>query len=105
MSETWQMPVPEIGDIVLFSVDHQNFDSATIGFVYKRPGGSTIDILAFTPSGWVDRRSVHHKNDPGWLEGNFWQDDGAWDFAPLTRDIRKALSASTAKERMNVNGK
>lgn len=102
MGETWQMPVPRVGDIVLFSVDPQNFDNATIGFVYKRPGGSTIDILAFTHTGWVDRRSVHHRSDPGWAEPNFWQEDGAWDFAPITQDIRKAVAAVNAKERTNV---
>lgn len=105
MAESWQMPVPRTGDMVLFSIDHQNFNDATIGFVYKRPGGSTIDLLAFTPTGWVDRRSVHHKDDPGWQGETFWQADGAWDFAPITLDIRKAVAAANAKERMNVNAK
>jgi hypothetical protein len=103
--ETWDMPVPRAGDIVLFSPDPKNFDNATIGFCYKRPGSSTIDILVFTPTGWVDRRSVHHRDDPGWIEAKHWNDDGAWDFAPITKDIQKAVTAATAKERMNVNSK
>lgn len=105
MSETWEMPIPRAGDMVLFSPDPKNFDSATIGFCYKRPGGTTIDILVFTQSGWVDRRSVHHKDDPGWVEANHWLDDGAWDLAPITKDIQKALASATAKERTNVHSK
>lgn len=105
MSETWEMPVPRVGDIVLYSNDPKNLSNATIGFVYKRPGGTTIDILVFTPTGWVDRRSVHHKDDPGWLESKHWIEDGAWDLAPITQDINLAVSLLTEEESENVNRK
>jgi hypothetical protein len=109
------MPIPRAGDIVLYSTDRQNFANATIGFVYKRPGGTTIDILVFTPSGWVDRRSVHHKDDPGWLESKHWGADGAWELAQITQDIQRAVDVLGAwqdaeeekpvKGIKNVNGK
>lgn len=100
----WRMPVPAMGDLVLFSTDIHTFSNPTIGFVVQPPGDSTVRILTFTPTGWVDRPSVHHKDDPDIHGDHGWADLGVWDFAPLTQAIYKAASAaafSSAKEKAN----
>lgn len=101
MAENWRMPVPSIGDLVLFSTDIHNFSNPTVGWVVKQPGDSTVNILTFTPMGWVDRPSVHHKDDPDIHGDHGWADLGVWDFAPLTQAIYKLLAAANAKERLN----
>jgi hypothetical protein len=99
-SETWTMPTPAIGDIVLFSTDIHTFSNPTIGFVIQHPGDSTVRILTFTPHGWVDRPSVHHKDDPAIHGDHGWADLGVWDFAPITTAVYKAAAAA-AKEKVN----
>ena len=104
-NDYWQMPRPNMGDIVLFSTDIHTFSSPTIAFVIKDPGDSTVHLLSFTHSGWVDRPSVHHKDDPRIHGDNGWAELGVWDFAPMTQAIYKAAAAATAKERMSVGSK
>lgn len=100
--KTWTMPMPNMGDMVFFSTDVHNFSNPTLGFVIQQPGDSTVRILTFTPTGWVDRPSVHHKDDPAIPEHPNWADLGCWDFAPITRAIYKAAAKSSSpKERLN----
>lgn len=103
MSQHWSMPRPNMGDIVLFSTDIHGFSNPMIGFVTKEPGDSTVHILSFTPTGWVDRPSVHHKDDPAIQGDHGWADLGVWDFAPMTSAIYKA--AAHSKERVSVGVK
>lgn len=106
MSQTWTMPRPNMGDVVLFSTDLHSFSDPTIGFVIKQPGDTTVHILTFTPTGWVDRPSVHHKDDPLLKGDHGWADLGVWDFAPVTLAIYKAAAAASPnKERMSVGVK
>jgi len=89
MSETanWRMPKPNLGDVVLFSLDQHTFSSPCIGWVIKEPGDSTIQILTFTPTaGWVERPSVHHRDDPGIKLDNGWDQLGVWDFTETTKN-------------------
>jgi hypothetical protein len=81
------MPQPRPGDVVLFSTDYITFSNPTVGWVIGQPGDSTISILVFTPTGFVQRNSVHHKDDPAFKGDHGWHDLGCWDFAPITRDI------------------
>ena len=93
----WQMPLPQIGDIVLFSKDFRNFTDPAVGFVAKEPGSSTISILTFTSSGYsMVYSSCHHKDDPALLGDHGWQDLGVWDFAPITRTIRELTAEPTS---------
>lgn len=105
MSENWTMPRPRVGDVVLFSSDVHSFSNPTVGWVIKEPGDSTVYILTFTHTGWVERPSVHHKDDPAISGDNGWSDLGVWDFAPITLDIRRAAAAANAKERLSVSSK
>lgn len=82
---SWVMPKPQIGDVVLFSSDCMYFSNPTVGWVIQEPGDSTISILAFTATGFLQRNSVHHKDDPALKGDHGWHELGVWDFAPATR--------------------
>jgi hypothetical protein len=93
----WKMPVPKIGDVVLFSKDYRTFADPTVGFVMKEPGSTTISILTFTQSGYaMVYHSCHHKDDPALQGDHGWQDLGAWDFAPATATIRELTAEPTS---------
>ena len=99
MTSEWRMPVPQIGDMVLFSTDFRTFSSPTVGFVASHPGDSTISIVTFTPTGYVMvRNSVHHKDDPSLQGDHGWQDLGVWDFAPITKAIRELMTPSKSEK-------
>lgn len=97
MTTDWKMPVPQIGDVVLFSKDYRTFSDPVVGFVMKEPGSTTITILTFTPSGYaMVYNSCHHKDDPALQGDHGWQDLGAWDFAPATLTIRELTAEPTS---------
>lgn len=88
--DNWRMPAPSLGEVVLFSNDQHNFNDPCIGWVIKHPGDSTIQILTFTPTqGWIERPSVHHRDDPGIKLDNGWQALGCWDFTDQAKASRK----------------
>lgn len=96
MSE-YKMPIPAIGDIVLFSKDYKTFLSPVVGFVIAEPGASTISILTFTPTGYaMVHNSCHHKDDPSLLDDNGWQDLGAWEFSPSAKILRELTPEPTS---------
>lgn len=89
MSTTdWSMPMPELGDTVLFSSDMMTFASPSVGWVTE-VGDTTISILTFTPNGFVQRNSVHHKDDPDLRGDHGWHDLGCWQFAHGTATLRE----------------
>lgn len=99
MAQTsWSMPVPSLGDTVLFSGDMRNFSDPTVGWV-TGSGDTTISILTFTPNGFIQRHSVHHKDDPNLLGDHGWHDLGCWQFAPGTAAIRELTQPPPAKGR------
>lgn len=94
--DTWSMPKPSLGEVVLFSNDQTNFNDPCVGWVIRQPGDSTIQVLTFTPThGWIERPSVHHKDDPGILSDNGWQALGCWDFTDHAKAARKFTARST----------
>lgn len=100
MSERWTMPIPNIGDVVLFSTDYRGFSDPIAGWVASEPGDSTISIVTFTPTGYaLVRNSVHHKDDPALLGDHGWQDLGAWEFAPGTKAIRELMAPPEKSEK------
>lgn len=84
---TWHMPKVQIGDCVLFSADMDGFAKPAVGWVTREPGDSTVQILVFTNNGFVEKPSVHHKDDPAIHEDHGWQHLGCWDYAAHTRAI------------------
>lgn len=101
MNKPFSMPRPQVGDVVLFSPDMHSFANPCIAFVIQEPGDSTVNLLTFTRTGWVERPSVHHRSDPNLSGDNGWADLGVWDFAPMTRAIYKAAAQADPKERLN----
>lgn len=98
MSSTdFRMPIPKVGDTVLFSTDYRTFSNPTVGWVIQEPGDSTISILTFTPTGYaLVKNSVHHKDDPALQGDHGWHDLGCWDWAPITK-IMNELTSTPAK--------
>ena len=96
----WTMPIPNVGDIVLFSKDITGFTDPVIGFVAQEPGDTTISILTFSPTGYaLIHNSCHHRYDPALSGDHGWDDLGVWDFAPSTKVMRELLDASTTSGR------
>ena len=96
MPTDWEMPKPNMGDVVLFSTDRHAFSNPCIGWVIKPPGNSTIQILTFTPNnGWVERPSVHHCSDPALKEDNGWESLGVWDFTDSAKAAMKPASRAS----------
>lgn len=90
----WEMPEVSVGDRVLFYANpYDGSDSPSFGFVSSRPGKETIKILVFTEnSGFVEKMSVRHKEDPFWQESETaqqWQVWGCWKLHPETAAIRE----------------
>ena len=99
MSQTeWKMPQPDLGDTVLFSPDMTSFGSPAVGWVTE-VGDSTISILTITPSGFIQRSSVHHKDDPAILGDHGWHDLGCWQFAKGTATLRELTQPAGAAEK------
>lgn len=97
-STSWSMPIPELGDTVLFSADLRNFSDPAVGWVVS-VGDTTISILTFTPTGFVQRNSVHHKDDPNLLGDHGWHELGCWQFAKGTATLRDlTLPAKSAEK-------
>lgn len=61
-----------------------------MGWVCQRPGVNTVSVLIFsTASGFVEKPSVRHIDDPGLSENAAWRQWGAWDFHPSTTTLKK----------------
>ena len=78
----YQMPRPQPGDLILFSTDIHHFTNPCVGWVTDERGECTVNVLAFTASGFVQKSSVHHKDDPGIVENAEWARLGAWEHKP-----------------------
>jgi len=99
MTQTnWSMPRPDLGDTVLFSPDMSGFANPSVGWVIG-VGDSTISILTFTPAGFVQKNSVHHKDDPSLLGDHGWHDLGCWGFAKTTATIRELTQPEKPAEK------
>lgn len=87
MSE-WKRPELNVGDFCLFYDNPSNTQNPVMGFVAEKPGVHTISLLVFSPnSGWVDKKSVRHADDPFWRESEMapqWQQWGCYRVHPMT---------------------
>lgn len=90
------MPRPNLGDTILFSTDMSNFSNPCVGWVTS-VGETTISTLTFTPGGFVQRTSVHHRTDPDLHGDHGWQDLGCWDFADSTRAINELMAPAKSE--------
>lgn len=83
------MPRPQPGDLILFSTDVHHFSNPCIGWVIDERGECSVSLLAFTPTGFVQKSSVHHKDDPALLDNPGWAELGCWDYAPMTTLLQR----------------
>lgn len=79
---SYQMPSVAIGDLVLWHHDPAGAEEGALGWVIEKPGRETLSILVFSQSaGFVEKKSVRHKDDPFWRESEMaanWQQWGCW---------------------------
>lgn len=88
--ESFSPPKVMIGDQVYWYQDALSCSEPTLGWVATRPGVQTLTILTFSPNtGFIERPSVRHRDDPGLQEHSEWREWGAWDFSPSTAQSRK----------------
>ena len=87
MSE-WKQPELRVGDQVYFYDNPTNPQNPVMGWVVEPPGTQTISVLVFSQSaGFVEKKSVRHKDDPFWRESEVaqqWQKWGAYELHPVT---------------------
>lgn len=89
----WTMPRPKIGDAVLYSNDPANFSDPVMGWVIRQPGDSAVHLLVFAPeTGFIEKNSVHHRDDPDLKENPGWWEYGAWAFTDAQEAINSAVS-------------
>ncbi len=96
----YTMPEVGIGDLVLWYDDPFNTSGpAVMGWVVEKPGRESISILAFSQTaGFVEKKSVRHKDDPFWKESEMaqnWQQWGSWDYHPSTAMLKELKSMMT----------
>lgn len=88
--ESFSPPVPRIGDSVYWYHDPLNCHEPTLGWVVQRPGAFTVSILTFSPNtGFLEKPSVRHRDDPGLQENSDWRQWGCWEFTPQSAQLRK----------------
>ena len=88
---------PQAGDLVLFSPDAINFTTPTLAWVTDSRGESTINLLAFVGGTFHYRSGVHRRDEPDLVNQPGWQENGAWEFAPLTKAIYKLVNNGESK--------
>jgi len=80
----------ELGDMVHFYDNPLDQREPVIGWVSRRPGVNTVYILIFSPdSGFVEKPSVRHGDDPGLVENTAWRQWGCWRFHPTTEALKR----------------
>lgn len=89
-SPPFTMPAVRIGDCVYWYHDPLTCAEPTLGWVCQRPGTNTVSVLVFSPfTGFQEKPSVRHRNDPGLQENSEWRQWGCWEYAPQTAQLRK----------------
>jgi hypothetical protein len=79
-----------LGDLVYFYENPLVRKEPILGWVCRRPGVNTVSVLVFSPdSGFVEKPSVRHIDDPGLTERAAWRAWGGWDFHPSTLTLKK----------------
>lgn len=89
-SPTFTPPKVQIGDMVYWYADPLSPHHPAMGWVCVNPGTMTLSILVFTESsGFIEKPSVRHRDDPGLHENPEWRQWGCWEYAPQTAQLKK----------------
>ena len=87
---TFVPPEVKPGDIVYWYRDPLNLRDPNVGIVVGPPGAMTITILLLgSQSGFVEKQSVRHKDDPGLRDNADWRLWGCWEYSSLTETIKR----------------
>ena len=90
MPDEYKMPRPQIGDMVYWHHDALSGSNPTLGWVVEDPGVNTITVMTVSSfAGLQFRPSVRHREDPGLQDNAEWRQWGSWEFAPITKSLRK----------------
>lgn len=104
---SFEMPEVGIGDMVLWYSDPVNRGESNMGWICKRPGSTTVSVLVWAENtGFVEKPSVRHKDDPFWKESETaasWQRWGCWDLHPHT-EATKQVQALLTKMKVQAAG-
>jgi hypothetical protein len=85
MSDSYVMPVAEVGDWVLFRV-HAGADA--VPAMVTRVSSRTLTLWAVAPGyGGTEKASVHHTTDPGVEQFPAWAEYGFWEYKPQKNAI------------------
>jgi hypothetical protein len=88
--QVFVMPDVDLGDQVLYHSNPLNPNAPVMGWVSRRPGTQTICVLVFSENtGFVEKPSCRHIDDPGLQENPAWREWGAWELHPNTALLRK----------------
>jgi len=83
-------PIVRLGDMVYWYNDPMNPADPQVGWVCRRPGVNTVTILVFAPdSGFLEKPSVRHRDDPGLSENVMWRTWGCWEFSPMSKELAR----------------
>lgn len=103
--DNFQMPELAIGDMVLFYDNPFSPQDASMGWISSKPGTQTVKILVWGENtGFVEKQSVRHKDDPFWKTSetaSAWGKWGAFDIHPNTRAL-KELQAMLTKAKIDA---
>jgi len=106
----WQPPDVSTGTMILWHNNpfHMDPSQASMGWVCQTPGYTTINCLIWTASsGFVEKSSVRHKDDPFWKESETaaaWQKWGCYEVHPDSIAI-KELRAIITKLKLEAAAK
>lgn len=98
-TESFSPPPLKIGDAVYWYHDPLTCAEPTLGWVSQKPGIKTCNVLVFSPfTGFQEKPSVRHRDDPGLQENADWREWGCWEYAPQTAQLKKldAMMAQVA---------
>lgn len=89
-ADSFSPPKVVIGDGVYWYNDPLSCAEPTLGWICQRPGVNTVSILVFSPNtGFQEKPSVRHRDDPGLQENADWRQWGCWEYSPQTAQLKK----------------
>lgn len=96
---TFTQPELSVGSLVYWYSDPIGKCEPVMGWVLKKPGIHSITILVFSETtGFVEKTSVRHKEDPFWRESETaqaWHKWGCYEVHPDTLALQEVKSLVT----------
>jgi hypothetical protein len=91
-----------VGDMVLWYSNPYSAEDPAMGWIAKKPGNQTVTVLIWAEdSGFVEKPSVRHKDDPFWKESDTaasWGRWGAFEVHPNTKTLKEVRSLLTKQK-------